>query len=39
MKFKILLLVLLIAIVFSNCTSSKKLFCGCPNENGLVGYK
>jgi hypothetical protein len=28
-----------IALMVSGCSSSKKAFCGCPNQQGMVGYK
>lgn len=34
----ITILLIAITIVSVGC-ASKKVFCGCPNERGLVGYK
>ena len=31
--------VLLMSLIATGCSSGKKVFCGCPNEHGLVGYK
>jgi len=34
----ITILLVAICIISAGC-ASKKVFCGCPNEHGLVGYK
>lgn len=37
--FKIALsFMLIVSIIFTGCTSSKKNQCGCPSKKGLVGY-
>jgi hypothetical protein len=37
--FKItLLLTLLVSLIATGCSSSKKGQCGCPNKQGMVGY-
>lgn len=32
-------LFLAISLVVSGCSSSKKGSCGCPNKQGMVGYR
>jgi outer membrane murein-binding lipoprotein Lpp len=37
--FKItVLLVVIVSLVISGCSSSKKGQCGCPSKTGMVGY-
>jgi len=37
--FKItLILTLLVSLIATGCSSSKKGQCGCPNKQGMVGY-
>jgi len=33
------LLLLAITLIATGCSSSKKGQCGCPNKQGMVGYK
>ena len=34
-----LLFVLAVSLVATGCSSSKKGQCGCPNKQGMIGYK
>jgi hypothetical protein len=34
-----LLFLIAISLVATSCSSSKKGQCGCPNKQGMVGYK
>lgn len=40
-QIKLTLLLLTIAglLIITSCSSSKKGLCGCPNKQGMVGYK
>ncbi len=33
------LLLVAICLLLASCSSSKKAGCGCPNKQGMVGYK
>jgi hypothetical protein len=33
------LLLIVICLLAVSCSSSKKAGCGCPNKQGMVGYK
>jgi len=33
------ILAVALCLFIVGCSSSKKIFCGCPNEHGMVGYK
>jgi len=33
-----LILTLLVSLIATGCSSSKKGQCGCPNKQGMVGY-
>lgn len=35
----VIILLLAVSLISTGCSSSKKVFCGCPNEHGMVGYK
>jgi hypothetical protein len=35
----IAILLLMLGALATGCSSSKKGFCGCPNQHGFVGYK
>jgi len=37
-KFGFLLLLVMITLLGSGCSASKKNSCGCPNKKGMVGY-
>ncbi len=41
MKFslKLLSVILVCLVIIATGCSAKKVFCGCPNERGFVGYK
>ena len=36
---KMLLLTLIVSLIATGCSSSKKGQCGCPAKTGFVGYK
>lgn len=38
-QIKLITILLIIVTMFSYGCASKKVFCGCPNERGMVGYK
>lgn len=38
-KLPLLLLIIATILLFASCASSKKGQCGCPNKQGMVGYK
>lgn len=38
-KLPLLLLIAAIVLMAASCASSKKGQCGCPNKQGMVGYK
>jgi hypothetical protein len=38
-KLKLITILLITICIVSAGCASKKGFCGCPNEHGLVGYK
>ncbi len=33
------LLLVVVSLLLASCSSSKKAGCGCPNKQGMVGYK
>jgi len=33
------LLLIAVCLIAASCSSSKKAGCGCPNKQGMVGYK
>ncbi len=35
---KLTLLVFVISVIATGCSSSKKSQCGCPNKHGMIGY-
>ncbi len=35
---KLTLLVFVISVIVTGCSSSKKSQCGCPNKQGMIGY-
>jgi outer membrane murein-binding lipoprotein Lpp len=35
----IVAIALLTSLLVTGCSAGKKVFCGCPNEHGMVGYK
>jgi hypothetical protein len=37
--FKLITILLLIICIATAGCASKRVFCGCPNEHGMVGYK
>ena len=37
-KYTFLLLVVVVMLLGSGCSASKKSNCGCPNKKGMVGY-
>jgi hypothetical protein len=38
-KIKLITILLIIVTMLGYGCASKKVFCGCPNERGMVGYK
>lgn len=38
-KLPLLLLIIATVLLAASCASSKKGQCGCPNKQGMVGYK
>ncbi|HQW83180.1 MAG TPA: hypothetical protein PK987_01895 [Ferruginibacter sp.] len=38
-KLPLLLLIIATVLLAASCSSSKKGQCGCPNKQGMVGYK